>query len=98
MKKGGLWVVLTLAFEWHFAALPDGAFVGEHCGGVQRTAGGTEPVAPAIFARAPWMAWRLRRVSANHGKEDWLGGRVAVTFRRLAWNGGKSGVKPPPAT
>lgn len=49
----------------------------------------------AIFAMTPWIAWRLRRASANHRRKTGLRDGLLLEFHRLAWEGGKSGVKPP---
>jgi hypothetical protein len=49
----------------------------------------------AIFAMTPWIAWRLRRASANHRRKTGLRDGLLLEFHRLAREGGKSGVKPP---
>ena len=70
-----------------FRALRGGAFVGEHCGGVQLIARGTDAGwaghscddAVDCVAITPGICESL--------KEDWLGGRVAPDVSSIGWEG-----------
>ena len=72
-KRAGITSVFTESAEAadksekkRFRAPRDGAFVESVLAGYNLSHGGLMPVGLAIFAVTPWMAWRLRRVSANH--------------------------------
>lgn len=94
LRVGLLWVVLTLAFEWNFGRYVLGRTWESIAAEYNLSHGGLMPVGLAIFAMKPWIAWRLRQASANHRRKRGLGDGLLLTFRRLAWKGSKSGMKP----
>jgi len=65
LRVGLLWVVLTVVFEWNFGHYVIGRSWESLAAEYNLSHGGLMPVGLAIFAMTPWMAWRLRRVSAN---------------------------------
>ncbi|SRR6266566_2899619 len=65
LRVGLLWVVLTLAFEGNFGHYVMGRSWESIAAEYNLLHGGLMPVGLAIFAMTPWIAWRLRQVSAN---------------------------------
>jgi len=66
LPVGLLWVVLTLACEWHFGHDLMGRSWAGAAAEYNLLHGGRMPVGLAIFAMTPEMAWRLREASRSH--------------------------------
>ena len=87
LRVGLRWVVLTLAFEWTFGRLRGEAFVGEHCGGVQLIARGTDAGRAGHFCDDGVDCVAITPGMCESLKEGWLGGRVAPDVSSVGMEG-----------
>ena len=94
LRVGLLWVVLTLACEWHFGHDLMGRSWAGAAAEYNLLHGGTDAGWAGHFCGDARDGVAITRGVSESLKEGWLGARVAVRFRWLAGRGRKSGVKP----